>query len=401
MIENINRIDNPKKKQDEYLYQFLTQDFSYLLQDRKIEYKGHQLKTDYLINIIHDIILRYYFTNEIFFNYWSLILRNKYGKIYNIYIEYLVEKGFMSMISNYYVGKKTKTYKVNNIEEKEIIRCKITDKILLKKHSKEFLIKNFVNYNSSPIDIKLRYLLIEDLYHINIKYSQAMEYLESLFNTKEIDRTKYLKNLNSIDSIERNNIFFKFDEYGRLHTNFTILKKEIRQNYLTIDNEEIDEIDIKNSQPFFFAQLLKEEVGINNFNDECLRFLELVNNGLIYDDLMEKLSLKDRDDAKKLVYRVLFGSNKDKCPENVSFNKIYPTIFNYLLEIKDNDGHYSKTSHNLQRMESNFIFGTVISNIKNRYPYVKLFTVHDSICYPKKYSNEVELIFNNELKKLK
>jgi hypothetical protein len=400
MIENINRTEINKKKHDEYLYQFLTQDFSFLLKDKKLEYKGHQLKTDYLINIIHDIILRYYFTNEVVFDYWSLILRSKYGKTYNIYIDYLIEKEFISMVSNYFVGKKTKTYKVNNIEEKEIIRCKINDKIILKKHSKEFLMKNFINYNSSPIDVKLRYILVDDLYHVNIMYKEASEYLENSYNNG-LEKSKYLKNLNSIDSIERNNIFFKFDEYGRLHTNYTILKKEIRHNYLNIDGEDIEEIDIKNSQPFFFAQLLKNEIGIDNFNNECNRFLELVNNGLIYDDLCEKLSLKDRDEAKKMMYRVLFGGNKDKCVENISFNKIYPTIFTYLIEIKDNDGHYSKMSHNLQRMESNFIFGKVVSNIKERYPYVKLFTVHDSICYPKIYSNEVKLIFNNELKKLK
>jgi len=281
------------------------------------------------------------------------------------------------------------------------MRCKINDKTLLKKHSKDFLIKNFINYSNSPIDIEMRYILVEDLYHVDIKHSEAMEYLELLYNTNSLDKNKYLKNLNSIDSINRNGIFFKFDEYGRLHTNFTILKKEIRQNYLTIDGEEICEMDIKNSQPFFFVQLLKKEIGLDAFNSECNRFLDLVNNGLIYDDLMDKLSLKERDDAKKLMYRVLFGSNKDKCVENSSFNKIYPTIFNYLLEIKENDGHYNKMSHNLQRMESDFIFNDVVSNIKNRYPHIRLFTVHDSICFPKKYSNEVELIFNNELKKLK
>ena len=46
-----------------------------------------------------------------------------------------------------------------------------------------------------------------------------------------------------------------FDDFGRFHTNYTILKKEIRNNYLTISNEMLIEIDVKNSQPLFFAVL--------------------------------------------------------------------------------------------------------------------------------------------------
>jgi hypothetical protein len=37
-------------------------------------------------------------------------------------------------------------------------------------------------------------------------------------------------------------------------------------------------------------------------------------------------------------------------------------------------------------------------NSTNKYPHIKLFTIHDSIVFQKKYRTEVELIFNNYLK---
>lgn len=384
-----------------YIHQFITTDFEYLTKQSKIEYQGINLKTDYLINLIHEIILKYFFNGEIIFDFWSLLLRKKYGKIYNKYIGYLIDKGFISLISNYYVGKKSKTYKINNIEEKTIIKCKVSDPILLKKHSKEFLYKNFISLTNSPIDIELRKKLIDDLYFVEIDYNKAIHFLDQEYNRGQIEKNKYLKNIASVDSIHLKNIFFKFDDYGRLHTNFTILKKEIRQNYLTIEGEKIEEIDIPNSQPFFFVQFLKKEIGVKRFNEECLRFVDLVNNGLIYDDLMEKLQIKERDKAKKIFYRVLFGNNKEKCDENKLFSEIYPTIFDYLIEIKDNDGDYRKLSHYLQKAESDFIFGSIIQTLKEAYPYIKIITIHDSIIYPKKYSNEVKSLFHNYLNILK
>ena len=63
------------RENQNYLYQFLPREFEYLTKVKTIEYKEHNLKTDYLINIIHELVLKYYFTNEIKHNLWSLILK--------------------------------------------------------------------------------------------------------------------------------------------------------------------------------------------------------------------------------------------------------------------------------------------------------------------------------------
>jgi hypothetical protein len=69
---------------------FIPEKFEYLSKIKTIEYDGVNLKTAYLISIIHEIIIKYYFTSKKFFeteeeykdvrfNLWSLILRSKYG----------------------------------------------------------------------------------------------------------------------------------------------------------------------------------------------------------------------------------------------------------------------------------------------------------------------------------
>ena len=103
------------KSNDNYLLQFISKDFQYLTQQNKISYKGINLKCSYLIHLIHELLIKFYFSNntEIKFNLSSLILRKKYGEHYNYYIEYLCENGFMSLVSKYYVGKKTNSYKLD------------------------------------------------------------------------------------------------------------------------------------------------------------------------------------------------------------------------------------------------------------------------------------------------
>jgi len=383
-----------------YLYQFLPREFNYLTKQKTIIFNEHNLKTDYLINIMHDLILKYYFTNEIEHNLSSKILKKKYGKIYNCYIDYLCDIKFMNLTSNYFVGKKSKSYKLN-ITVLDIIRYKIEDKILLKKYKMDY-ISSITTEKDSPIDINLRKILVDDLYHVDLDYSKSYKWLKEAKDNNTLEISKYFKNMSSIDGVESGYIYFKFDSYGRFHTNFTVLKKHIRENYITIDGEEIIEFDIKNSQPLFFAKYLKNEIGENNFNDEIWRYIDCVKNGLIYDQLLQTYpdEIHNRHEAKILMYKLLFGLNKDFKKESILFKKLYPTVYEYIKDFKDFSDSYKKLSHHLQALESEFIFNKVITDIKKKFPHIKLFTVHDSIVCQKKYKEEVGVIFRKHLKEL-
>jgi len=180
------------------------------------------------------------------------------------------------------------------------------------------------------------------------------------------------------------------------------LKKFIRSNCLTIDGEEISEIDIDNSQPLFFAVWLKKEIGEDNFNDEIRKYVECVKNGLIYDEIQQAFpkKLKSRKDAKILMYKILFGDNIDKKSESKIFSSLYPTVYEYIKEFKYLSTSYKSLAHELQALESDFIFNKVVLEIKKKFPKIKLFTVHDSIVYPSKYKEEINIIFRKHMKKM-
>ena len=388
-----------------YLYQFIPGRFNYLTKNKKILYKEKNLKTDYIINLIHEFMIKYFFSTDLSslnINLWSLILRKKYGMYYNYYINYLIDEKFIRLSSDYYVAKKTKTYQINYFDIGSLIRVKIYDNILLKKHSKNFLERNITEYNNSPIPIDTKRKIVDDIYHVKIDYDSSFELLKKLKEDGEIDNIKYFKNLLSINGIKDNHLFFKFDSYGRFHSNFTILKKDIRKNFLKIDNDEVCELDIKNSQPFFLSLLMKKYKADWKELPDVERYFFTVNNGIIYDDIVEKVdSIKTRNDAKLLVYKVLFGKNGDFKKTSKIFKEIYPNILKFIQNYKENKGDHKVMSHELQRIESDFIFNNVINKIKKKNSKIRIITVHDSIIFPCKYEKEVSKIFYDELNKLK
>jgi len=385
---------------EDYLLQFISKDFQYLSQQSKIPYKGVNLKCSYLINIIHELLVKYYFSNytEIKFNLSSTILKKKYGEFYNYYLEYLCENNFMSLVSKYYVGKKTNSYKIDSKCVYDVIRWKNFDNFLLKK-SKNRYETSITEMNKSSIHPDIRIKLIESLDKVRIDYNGSIDFINELKNKDLIDESKYQRNLISIDNINSKSIYFNFDDYGRFHTNFTILKKEIRNEFLTINNEILTEIDIKNSQPLFFAVILKKELV--HINGDTKKYFDLVKSGLLYDDIICNSNINSRKDAKEMIYKVLFGDNlKANKKVNSVFKKLYPSVYEYILEFKEHKKNYKELSHELQKMESEFIFNNVVKEIFDTYPEIILFTVHDSIIFPKSYQEKVEVIFNKHFQKL-
>ena len=384
----------------DYLLQFISKDFQYLTQQQKLTYKGKNLKCSYLINIIHELLIKYYFSNniDIKFNLSSTILRKKYGEHYNYYIEYLCENGFMSLVSKYYVGKKTNSYKLDSKYIYDVVRWKSFDNFLLKKSKNRFE-TSITEITQSSIHPDIRKKLVDCLNKIQIDYDGAFNYLNKLKHNKTIDDSKYFKNTISIENINMKNIYFNFDDFGRFHTNFTILKREIRNEYLSINNEILAEIDIQNSQPLFFAVLLSEE--LSEINNDTQKYFDLVKNGLLYDDIIEHSELTTKPEAKELIYKVLFGNNvRSNRKENNIFKKLYPSVYEYICEYKDLKENYRELSHDLQRMESDFIFNVVLKEIFETYPELILFTVHDSIIFPMSYKERVDIIFNKHFNNL-
>lgn len=392
-----NIIEKLNKK--EFLLQYLPDVLIYLENTKNITYKNQKLKSTYLIDIIHNLVLKYSFKKDNKFTLNATILKDKYGYLYNYYINYLIDNNYITLISNYKKGVSSRRYSLN----KDIIKSKIKkryrnkDKVLIKKYKKKVMesidFSDTVDY-SIPKDIREK--LISDLFNVEIQFDRAIFFLDVL---KDDDFEIYNRNVYSVECVNEKHIFYHFDSYGRMHTNFTILRSFIRKNCLLIDGEETCELDIQNSQPLFLAKLIKDSGTKWVRDNEFEFFKELTINGTFYQYLMEALNINKRNDVKKLTYKVLFGRNMKSSKMDQLFESLFPTIHNFIKLYKSDSGNYKTMSYDLQKSESNLIYNKIIRNIMETYPEIKIITVHDSIVFPKKYKDIVTNIFENELKK--
>ena len=372
--------------------QFLPQSLEEISKLKYFYFNDEKLKVSYLIDIIHNLLLKYYFKRNNHFSLSSLVLKDKYGHLYNYYINYLIDNKMIIMILNYKAGTRSRVYALSDkILKDKIIRYKNFDKTLLKK----YLLKiSQIEVDKSYIDMDIKSKLVSDLFHVQIESDRSIFYLDSLKN-ESIDI--YNRNKYSVECIGDKHIFYHFDGYGRFHTNFTILKSFIRKNCLLIDGEETCELDIVNSQPLFLAKLIQDS-GTKWVNkDELDLFRYLTIKGIYYKYLMNELNISKKSEVKELTYKVLFGRNIKNSKSDVMFSSIFPTIHYFIKLYKKEMGDYKILAHELQKAESNLIFNKIIRQIITLYPDIKLITVHDSIIIPIKYREEVSSIFYSKI----
>ena len=383
---------NLKLRDKKFSMQFLPQTLVDVSNRKKIIFKDQSLKSSYIIDIVHNLLLKYYFKKENIFNLSSVVLKEKYGHLYNYYIDYLIDRGVLILLKKHNKGKNARIYRLSKqIIEGEVTRYKNIDAILLKKYRKSIESVENKSFDFNPIQSQVKSKLIEDLFTVEIDYSKSIFFLDSSIQEHEI----YQKNKYSVESIKDRHIFYHFDNYGRLHTNFTILKSFIRKNCLLIDGEETYEIDIKNSQPLFLTKLIEEsQYQINVTEFEFYKLLAF--SGTFYKFIQDKFSLKDKKTTKDLTYKVLFGKNYQNKYDK-SFGTIFPSIYEFIKCFKKDRGDYRSLSYELQRSESNFLFNIVISKIYDTHPHIKIITCHDSIICKSSDKEVVNEIFNKLL----
>lgn len=380
----VEKLVSAKRKSEvSYLLQFLPESLDELSKVDFFEFKSKRLKSAYVIDIVHSLLLKFFFKKDNNFTLSSLVLKSNYGKFYNYYIDYLLEKEVIYLIKNYSVGTKSRQFQLSkNVIEKRITRYRNKDKVILKKREKK------LNLNeNNKINAVLKLKLIENLSRVAIDYEQSIFFINSIVS----DKDTYNRNLYSIDCINNKYIFWHFDDYGRFHTNFTILKSFIRKNCLLLDNQQVSEVDIANSQPLFLLKII-ENSSLKCKSSELEQFRDLVLNGQIYDFLRESIPHLTREEIKPMVYHVLFGPNKRSKADSL-FKKHFPSIYNFIIDFKKEKGDYRQLSYELQRAESEFIYNRVLIDFSSKFPNAPFLTVHDSIIIQKSLVIECKEIF--------
>lgn len=378
------------------ILQFLPKCVESLSKQKNFTYKGQKLKSSYIVDIVHNLILKYYFKKENKFHLSSLILKEKYGYLYNYYMDYLIENKILILLSKHQKGKNSRIYAISeSILRGEITRYNNLDRTLLKKYKNKLSqVEEDCDLEKSIIHPEIKAKLVNDLFYINIDFQKSIFYLDRV---KDDDVSIYNRNIYSVECIENKHIFYHFDSYGRMHTNFTILKSFIRKNCLLIDGEETCEIDIKNSQPLFLTKLISDSGTKWVKDDEYNLFRHLTINGNYYQYIMDNFNIRDKNIAKEMTYKVLFGRNPSSSKADIMFSKLFPTIHNFIKLYKKESGDYRVLAYDLQRAEANLIFNKIVRQIMNLYPDIKMITVHDSIIVPKSRKDDVEVIFKVKL----
>jgi hypothetical protein len=396
-LSSIKGYSNIRKKLEDkkHSLQFLPKKLEELAKNKKFEYKGHILKTTYIVDIVHNLILKYYFKKDNKFNLMSTILKEKYGHLYNFYIDYLVDNQILEMIANYRAGRNARVYKINDsILKGEIMRYSNDDRTLLKKYKNNVSKVEEAGIKGSLIDDTVKAKLVDDLFYVDIEFDKSIFYLDNL---KDRENDIYNRNRYSVECINDKHIFYHFDNYGRMHTNFTILKSFIRKNCLLINGEQTYEIDIINSQPLFLTKIIEDSGTRWVKEDEFELFKYLTMNGIYYQYVMDYLETTDKVMVKEMTYKVLFGKNAANSKADKIFIKLFPTIHNFIKLYKREYKDYKVLAYDLQKAESNLIFNKIIKEVMNTHPEIKMITIHDSIVIPESYKDLVNAIFYTKL----
>ncbi len=175
---------------------------------------------------------------------------------------------------------------------------------------------------------------------------------------------------------------------GRVFNNFTSLSKLLRP-YALLDGKPCAEIDIRNSQPFFLAELYP------NQSAEARRFIETVCDGQFYETVNEAsgspFPSNAREKLKKAVYSgILFGKRYTESILWSGFESRFPELSRIITDSKSK-GH-NLLAIDLQRREARLMIKTVVPRLSSCLPGIPFLTVHDSLAIDVRYADQAAAI---------
>ena len=420
-----------------------------------------RLKHDFLENMVVQPVVPY--------RYWkchlsSVLLREIVGDNYNAAIKVLADNGFIGRTATYVKGDANRkgkckafwlcapyqnsyaTYLQSRADKKlknteVVIRGKmskytITSPTLLKRIRKSFEVRKAISMED-PV-VRMCY---SELEHFSVDEKVARRKLAELRREGVINEAKEKIEL---DKVERFNglvddpadMYVKHDTYGRIHTNVTNMKKEVRHSALRCDGEAVCEVDIKSSQAAFIIAVFRryirfyrdeleenrdtfirfrpiwnegrKDITLDRMEAQLARYEELVREGRIYEFFRDECSRDfdidrqlTRDEAKEGLLSFLFsplyfdeGRNPVRGAVQRCWREHFNDLFNCMWSMKESC--HAALAYEMQKIESDFVFHRVCPRILEDLG-CHFCTVHDSIIVPDRFAESVRLIMDEEL----
>jgi hypothetical protein len=258
------------------------------------------------------------------------------------------------------------------------------------------------------LQVQGRQVLVSNMYRIAASFDAEGFTAWCLSNSKKFRSDKSLqKHLHASEKLATGDLSVTPKDFKgeRFHSEFTFRKKIIR-DFARIDGEDVVEVDVKNSQFFFFAcmvlfpdktmkilargmnprKLQKVHDHLRDYydnNPDVKEFIDSSLSGEIYSILITKFGGKLKKKAvKNICFRTLF-STKGECKKSKEkLRKHYPKVvevcefINTQARIKDGNEVYSIPLL-LQRSESRTLLDLVAVSVANQGAGM-FTTIHDS-----------------------
>lgn len=229
-------------------------------------------------------------------------------------------------------------------------------------------------------------------------------------------RDQLQANRTSISLIEDGLWYLIPDRYGRVHTNITNLSSHLRKA-LRVSGQPLVEIDIRNSQPFFFGLLLilyftnrhklssyntpspPPSLTMRHFPPDVSMYLELVREGVFYSYIADRweIPLHKMPTFKVSLFSEVFFCENYKVGEKAKlFMQEFPNVYEVIKKIKEKD--YKRLAIQLQKIESSFILNKVARAFVDNLPGEFIATIHDSILVNKENKDIVRDIIDLEFR---
>lgn len=330
--------------------------------------------------LLDHLITEYYINKKEFVNLSSIVLKKIMGNNYKKILNWLLHNEYI--FENLHVDYgESKQYKIND-EMIYDITC------IVKNYTPKIKCNDWTNKYSK--------MIAHDLNKININLKDAKCILKEMKNNQTINLRKYHSSIIASTRIYYGDMYISYDPWGRIHTNLTNLKREIRQTCIHDEyGNSFLELDIPNSHPMMLLMLLQDNVVKGEYN----LWKELCFNQEIYQYFYDVVDGKRK--AKDLIYTVLYGRNKYNQLDEI-FKSRFPSIHKFILAYKRKFKNYKVISTFLQEMEATFLYEKIYNTIKTKYGKdCILFTVHDSIGYREMDEEYVKAVFDNQIIKLK
>ena len=137
-----------------------------------------------------------------------------------------------------------------------------------------------------------------------------------------------------------------------------------------------------------------------NWSDDVKEFINLCEQGILYDDLMRRLNIPHwrRKGFKRLFFsQVFFGKVRSEGRVRELFARDFPTVYKAINDLKQKD--YRQLAYLLQAHESKIMLDVICRNILAEMPGTFVGTIHDSILTTPDKADEVRTIMVREFRR--